>query len=67
MTWSYVAYGSWIAIWAVLELLGLSGRVPWSTLSSTAWSLDRSRWWARLLFAVGLSLLTVHIAAPGWP
>ena len=70
MTWSYIVYGVWFAAWVILELLGVArrhSRVPWVTLSETAWSLDRHRRWLRVVFALGLGILSVHIASPGWP
>jgi len=70
MTWSYLVYGAWFLAWVGLELLGFTRRrsgVPWVTLSETVWTLERKLPWLRVVFALGLGLLTVHIASPGWP
>jgi len=61
VTWSYLVYGLWFLAWVVLEALGLTGRVPWRTLSETAWSLERLSKFFRLIFLAGLTVLTAHI------
>lgn len=64
-TWSYLAYGLWFLIWVALEVTGYahkSSRVPWFTLSETAWALQkRFKGPARVILFAGLSILLVHI------
>ncbi len=53
---------AWLAAFAVLELLAIAGRVPWSSMSAWTWGLERA--WAPLpwLVIVALALLMVHLS-----
>lgn len=52
----------WLALFGVFELLALSRRMPWSTMSAWVWQLER--FWAPLpwLIIVALALLMVHLS-----
>jgi hypothetical protein len=67
-TWGYVLYGIIFAFVAVPELLAaLFGKlVPWPTISTTSWNLQRHSSWFSILFLAGLVVLTVHIVFH-WP
>ena len=70
MTASYALYGGIFLVWAVFEILGFARgrvRVPWVTTSETVWALEKRLPWLRIVVALGLGLLTVHLAAPHWP
>lgn len=58
--WDWV-WGAWFAAFVILELLAVSGAVPWQTLSTTAWGVEKLSSWVRLLVAVGLFVLLLHI------
>lgn len=64
VTWSYAVYGAWFLIWVVLEVAGWKRartRVPWVTLSETAWNLERTFTVARIVILAGLTVLAAHI------
>jgi hypothetical protein len=67
-TWGYVLYGIIFAFVAVPELLAaIFGKlVPWPTISTTSWNLQRHSSWFSILFLAGLVVLTVHIVFH-WP
>lgn len=66
--WSLTVWLSWAALFLVLEIVGLTDRVPWNSLSWTAWQIQ-ARWpITGLAFAGGLFVLLLHIVLPGhWP
>jgi hypothetical protein len=65
--WGYALWGALIGFGAIPELLAaFSKRVPWPTLSETAWNLEARSGWASIAFLAGLAVLTVHIVAR-WP
>jgi hypothetical protein len=64
--WDVAVWGAWFAIFVVLELLGNFNLVPWNTLSSFSWQLERLSDWVKLLFFAGLAILLVHITFR-WP
>lgn len=67
MTLSYLVWGAWFALFAVLELTAAIWKsCPWRTLSSTAWSLEGLASWVPIIFLAGLVVLTVHIVFR-WP
>ena len=66
-TWGYVLWGSWFALFAVPEILASFGKlVPWPTLSTTAWNLQRHSSWFSILILAGMTVLTIHIVFH-WP
>lgn len=66
MTWSYAVWGAWVALFLVLEFLGLFRVVPWISLSETAWSIENLSAWIKVLMLAGFVVLTVHIVFR-WP
>lgn len=61
-TWGYTIWSIWFGLFAVPELLAAFGKlVPWPTLSTTAWNLQRHSSWFSILFLAGLAVLTAHI------
>lgn len=63
---SYLVWGCWLALFAVLELLAVFGLVPWRTLSGTVWDLiGRTDGVAAIAVVAGLAVLAVHLVAPG--
>ena len=59
-TWD-VVWAAWFAAFVVLELLAVAGVVPWQTLSSTVWAIERLSAWAKIVILAGLCVLTAHI------
>jgi hypothetical protein len=62
MGWSTLVWLSWLAAFGVLELLGISRRVPWRSMSEWTWSLEAHWWPLPWLVIVALALLMVHLA-----
>lgn len=66
MTWTYLIWGGWLALFLVLELLAVFHAVPWVPLSDMAWHLERLSDVFRWVFLIGLAVLMTHIVT-GWP
>lgn len=64
--WSLGIWGGWMALFLVLELLGLFRAVPWVTLSETVWTIERFQKVLALVVAGGLFALILHFAFR-WP
>lgn len=66
-TWGYIIWGAWFALFAVPEVLAMFGTlVPWPTLSTTSWNLQKVSSWFSILILAGLTVLTIHIVFH-WP
>jgi hypothetical protein len=66
-TWGYVIWGAWFCLFVVPEVLATIGYlVPWPTLSTTAWNVQRHSSWFSILFLAGMTVLTVHVVFH-WP
>lgn len=63
---SRLVWGGWLALFLVLEFLGLFRVVPWVTLSETVWDLEAKYRVLACLIAGGLFVLTLHLAFR-WP
>lgn len=61
-----LVWAVWFAAFVVLELLAVFNVVPWQTLSSTAWGIEKLSDIAKIVILAGLVVLTVHIVAH-WP
>lgn len=61
-----LVWAVWFAAFVVLEFLAVFGVVPWQTLSSTAWGIEKLTSWAKIICLAGLVVLTVHIVFR-WP
>ena len=66
MTWTYLIWGFWLALFLILELLAVFHVAPWVPLSDMAWHLEKLSDVFRWVFFLGLAVLLVHITA-GWP
>ena len=66
MTWTYLIWGAWLALFLILELLAVFHVAPWVPLSDMAWHLEKLSDVFRWVFFLGLSTLLVHIVS-GWP
>ncbi len=61
--WSLGVWAGWLAAFGVLELLALTHRVPWRTLSETTWSLESLAGWVPWVVLFALAALLVHLVA----
>jgi hypothetical protein len=65
--WGYLIWGTWFFLFVIPELLATIGYlVPWPTLSTTAWNLQRHSSWFSILILAGMTVLTIHIVFH-WP
>lgn len=64
--WNLTVWGGWLALFLVLEFLGLFRVVPWITLSETVWTWEHRFKALALLIAGGLFVLILHFAFR-WP
>jgi hypothetical protein len=56
-----VVWGLWLAAFLALELPAVFDRVPWPTLSTESWDAQTAWHFSRLLMAVFLGVLLMHI------
>ena len=63
MGWSSLVWLSWLGAFGVLELLGISHRAAWTSMSEWTWALEKAWWPLPWLVIVALALLMVHLAA----
>lgn len=66
MKTSTLVWLSWMALGGLLEILAVSGKVPWETLSQWVWDLEHLGWIFSVIVAGGLFILTLHLALR-WP
>jgi hypothetical protein len=65
--WSLAIWAAWGLAFLILELLAVSDRVPWNTLSWTSWQIQaRGPGFLSLAAAGGLFVLLLHIVFK-WP
>jgi len=65
MKWNYVVWPGWVALFLILELSGLWGWTPWTTLSEFSWHLEDEHWVIHALFFGFLLGLAMHIVFKG--
>lgn len=64
--WSYIAWGFWVALFLVLEVLGnWRWWVPWVSLSETAEHIEDTVPYASIVFFALLVMLVAHIVLRG--
>lgn len=61
LTASNEVWGSLLAVFLILEILGLFAFTPWSTLSQTAWWNESTYPWLKTILLGFLIGLAVHI------
>ena len=63
--WNYVVWPGWILLFLALELSGLWGLTPWTTLSEFSWKLESEHWLIHAMFFGFLIGLCIHIVFKG--
>ena len=56
-----IVWGLWLAAFLALELPAVFRAVPWPTLSTESWDAQTAWHFSRLLMAVFLGVLLMHI------
>ena len=61
--WSTAVWFGWLALFAVLEILALRGKVPWTSLSEYVWNLEDREPVTKWTFIIGLMALAAHLVS----